>query len=340
MLNCSTPSIPISSNNHLIQLSFTMARKYDDPFADSPNLMYIWPHVSKNELHRRINETAAAGFSITEPQRGSIKEISLESTIDGKQTTLATFPPMYKGGLFVIMRKWDYFHRIYTILQHLDVQDRPEKVEWKGDLMDSWGRTILFIEHVLEAAIQWCRSPDHDGSICNVLRLFLAQERINTNHSSMRTRKYNIAPDDETALRLCKRSTTRHHCATLIPCALTARHDWQKADRSDGTRLWLCAVSEPAAIADVRHMIEKDRPASMKVSQGIPLGHLSIVVLQPVSHSVRRLTTCKRPPLCGSSSQVGRKRMLCGWGRSRPRRTGWLRMKAASAPGVEAPEKR
>lgn len=305
ILDCSTLCLTrINQDPHLIPLPSTMAGKYDDPFADLPNLMYLWPHVSKNELHRRIKETGAAAFSITEPQRGPIKEVSLESAIDGKQTTLATFPPKYKGGLFVIMRKWDYFHRIYTILQHLDVQDRPEKVEWKGDLMDSWGRTILFIEHVLEAAIQWYRSPDHDGSICHVLRLFLAQERIDTNHTSMKTRKYNIAPDDETALRLCKRST-RHNCATLTPCALPARHEWQKADRMDGTRLWLFSVSESAATADVRHMIEKDRPASMKVSQGIPLGHLSIVVLRPISHSVRRLTTCERPPLCGPSSQIG-----------------------------------
>lgn len=93
----------INQQPHLIQLPSAMAGQYDDPFAALINLMQLWPHDSTSELHKHIKVTGSAGFSITEPQHGPVKEIWLESMIDGKQATLAKFPPKYKGGLFVIM---------------------------------------------------------------------------------------------------------------------------------------------------------------------------------------------------------------------------------------------
>lgn len=237
-----------------------------DPFAEAHNLRYLWPCDTTSHLKKLIDMSANTTIKLYENEHG----IVLESTLkDGPENNdpvrLAVFPHEYSGPLYVIFRKWDYYFRIYMFLRETSLARRPKKAAWKADLLDSWGRSVLYLERVLEAAIQWANGiygPD-TGSRCHVLRLFVAQEMRNTNHSCTITKDFDIAPDDVTALDRSKPSQP-HDDPTLTRSTHAAIHDWQVDD--DGTRMWLFHVTQGQVAEDVNNMLDRARPDTMRVS--------------------------------------------------------------------------
>lgn len=197
-----------------------MSSVYQDPFAKCKNLMLLWPMDLPKVLHDRVARACTAGYRLAaEADRASDNDVKLESELFGKggMREVASFPCLYEAGLVLIMRKWDFYTRMYIEMRQQDVRGAPDdRVIWKTDLLDSWGRHILFIERVLEAAIQW--SKGDRGSICHVLRLFLAQEAKNTVHTLKTAKAYNISHDDDAALRTCEYISCPHGMPLTPAC--------------------------------------------------------------------------------------------------------------------------
>lgn len=145
----------------------TSSNDYIDFFARAKNLFPLWPHDAVSEVHTSIMATAEAGFAVSIPKVGKDKkkgkgkktkknmDVQLLSTLDNdKEAVLASFPHRYAGALSVIVSKWNYYFRVYEALREIEVEPESDKEKWKGNLLDYWGRTVLFIERVLEVAIQ------------------------------------------------------------------------------------------------------------------------------------------------------------------------------------------
>lgn len=248
---------------------------YQDPFAHAKNLMYLWPMDLPKEVPKRV-AISDANYRLGGPREGEPDEsTTLESDIGEGSRDLASFPSLYTTGLTVILRKWDFYSQMYDLALKYPLAGHLDRVAWRDELLDSWGRHILYIERVLEAAIQW--SLGDRGSICHVLRLFLAQEALSTVHTFKITRDYNIAQDDEKALRACE-FLFCPQCPLLTPLR-TALHDWQMVDRENGERIWLEGLPTSAIKPHVEFcLLKADRPPTMQVS--VPLaGHMSTIVL-------------------------------------------------------------
>lgn len=277
-----TVFLPIRTNPVplLLTRSGSAMDTYQDPFADQENLRLLWPHDLAVEVHRLCAIALTASYKISGPAKGNSGNVHLESEIDnGGMRLLAKFPHKYTAGLTVIIRKWDYYSRLYITAAAQDLSKHPDKVEWKADLLESWGRHLLFIERVLEAAIQWSRGDR--GSTCHVLRLFLAQERMSTVHAPSITGNYRIAQNDENALLYSTPLAVPSPppLRALMPITRTAIQHWQKDDRTSGARLWLTNVSDAEVAAQAKYLLLKaERPPAMQVSPLIPLGHMIAIV--------------------------------------------------------------
>lgn len=202
---------------------------WTDLFATAQNLSLLWPHDSVAVLHTRIMQTAEAAFHVVMPKvrkgkkktkKAKKQDVQLVSTLDDdREALLASFPNSYAAALSVIVCKWNYYFRVYQALRAMEAEPDSDEAKWKDDLLDYWGRTVLFIERVLEVAIQWANDSDQSET-CHVLRLFMAQEAIDTVHTPSKTSEYQISRDDETALFRSMRSmistgsrTDSHSCS-------------------------------------------------------------------------------------------------------------------------------
>lgn len=189
--------------------SSSVSNIWTDLFDKALNLHPLWPHDSSTAVHTKIMETAEAAFAVVipKPQKGKKKgkkatkqDVQLVSSLeDGREAVLASFPNSYAAALSLIICKWNYYFRMYQALREIEVEPDSDEASWKDDLLDYWGRTVLFIERVLEVAIQWANDSDQSDT-CHVLRLFMAQEAIDTVHTPSKTSEYRIKRDDEVAL--------------------------------------------------------------------------------------------------------------------------------------------
>lgn len=145
------------------------------------------------------------------------------------QGDLATFPYLYYTPLYIIHKKWGFYYRLYEALAAI-VPRSPELASRQLDLQDHWLREVLYLERVLEVAIQWTETSE---GICRPLVCFVHQEDASTDHSLENTREQFYDVTDLSLLERCKSAHLMFYVSSL-PLAID---EWIAHD--DGSRSWL-----------------------------------------------------------------------------------------------------
>lgn len=180
-------------------------------------------------------------------------------------STLGSFPQSMYTVLTILFRKWNYYHSLFLTLQCSQMKpDPPEDVNWVHALLDSWGRNCLYMERILEVAIQWSRAPNQPQQ-CVALRLFALQEYNSTHHQPAVSSMYDLSDADDTIFTQSEsylprgRWVTKHYMHTALKW-------WNELH--GGSLIWLNAkpVSEKAALLHVHSVLDDGPPQYMEVS--------------------------------------------------------------------------
>lgn len=148
---------------------------------------------------------------------------------------LATFPCLYFIPLTILYNKWEFYYKLYQALAAIETT--AEFASRQLDLKDHWLRDVLYLERVLEMAMQWSHRPDR-SEICMALFLFVCQEDTSSDHSLENTRGMTFALDDAHVLERCEYGLLSFFICPAHRTPL-AMQDWIDAD--DGSRSWLLA---------------------------------------------------------------------------------------------------
>lgn len=173
---------------------------WTDPFASSFNLSNLWPHDVFADMVRRVEQGGLASYELVKrPLQICYLVAHME---DYGSSTLASFPQSMRNVLTLLLRKWHCYYTLFITLQ--DSQTNPPGDEhWVHALLDSWGRNCLYMERILEVAIQWSRAPQKSEH-CMVLRLFALQEFNSTHHQPAVSSVYNFSDADDSIFAQCE----------------------------------------------------------------------------------------------------------------------------------------
>lgn len=162
--------------------------------AKAGNLSLLWCLEPYEMLAVRVARGSNLSITLTDdsfeqaPGPRTQLFISVRDDLD-----LGTFPVLYESSLDIMLKKWNFYSKLFEHLEPIIpvTEDRRAR---KRDLQDRWLREILYIERILEAAVQWsysapCIEP------CIPLLYFLAQEKISSDHSLENTEDLTILPD-------------------------------------------------------------------------------------------------------------------------------------------------
>lgn len=237
---------------------------WTDPFASSHNLSSLWPHDDHEDMIRRVEQGGIASYDlIKRPLQMWYLVAHME---DYGNSTLGSFPSSLRTVLSILLRKWNCYHTLFLTLQGTQTSpDPPGDPLWVHALLDSWGRNCLYMERILEVAIQWSRAPNQSEQ-CIVLRLFALQEYNSTHHQPAVSSVYNFLDVDGTIF------TNRELfpacvCINTKQYACTALKWW--GELHDGSLIWIDskAISENAALLHVHAVLEQGQPESIAVSR-------------------------------------------------------------------------
>lgn len=163
------------------------------------NLAYLWPHEIRAKLHSRLRRSMKQVWTIGWLENGTLSlRVEIASTnpkVASVSGEMAILPARYAVGMQLLMEKWSYFAQLYEALSDCSTVGVSEETKRNFEnLYDYWGRTVLYIDRVLEYIIQWSQDENPEEE-CHVLRLFLAQESNSTIHSTDVTRVYEFTED-------------------------------------------------------------------------------------------------------------------------------------------------
>lgn len=172
-----------------------------DPFSSSHNLSNLWPHDDHDDMVRRVEQGGLASYDIIKRPLQTCYLVAFME--DYGNSTLGSFPQSMKTVLIVLLRKWKCYHTLFLTLQDSQIDpDPPGDENWVHALLDSWGRDCLYMERVLEVAIQWSRAPNHSEH-CMVLQLFALQEFNSTHHQPTVSSAWNFLGVDGSIFDKC-----------------------------------------------------------------------------------------------------------------------------------------
>lgn len=176
---------------------------------------------------------APVDVNAEEDDEARTRDIIVAVEYKGKRGDLGRFPALYYASLTVLYKKWGFYYQLYEALTNLK-PDAPALISRKFDLQDHWLREVLYLERILEIALQWSHSTDRN-ELCVVLFLFVSQEAISTDHSLENTREVFITLEDLSILERCACLIYSRICpAYYIRIAI---EQWISLD--DGSRSWL-----------------------------------------------------------------------------------------------------
>lgn len=270
-----------------------------DLFAALPNLARLWPHDVHDDMIRRVQQGALASYSLVERQ--GVLHLDSELKEHG-HATLGTFPNSMCTVLTVLLRKWNCYHTLFLTLQ--TEQDLPGDAQWAHALLDSWGRNCLYMERILEVAIQWSRAPDQPPH-CVVLRLFALQESHSTHHQPAASSHYDLSNADDAVFTYCEPSPPRRRQSTKHYVRIALKW-WKELHR--GSLIWLDpkTITRSAAILHVSAVLADGPPEDMQVSRcAMPVSYFTTQTARHRRSIPTRIKSMRRL-LFGGSYRRGR----------------------------------
>lgn len=136
----------------------------------------------------------------------------------GENHNLAAFPDLYFVSLTVLLSKRGFYFNLSQALAAIE-PNTPALVSRQFDLQDHWLREIVYLERVLELAIQWSRT-DPPRNTCQALFLFVSQEATSTDHSLESARQMHFTHFNEGILR------DSESFSSTLNSAHTGRQPW------------------------------------------------------------------------------------------------------------------
>lgn len=164
------------------------------------NLAYLWPHEPYALLLKRLIEGSRQAITVSILKKTG--EVLLTGRLGKLTADLALLPPSFDTGMTIIVKKGNHYWRIWEILASTAIAEDLESR--KVDLMDYWGRNVLYLDRLMELIAQWSKSPDRPER-CRALELFLAQEYSSTNHATNNVHGFEIqSPDLDSIMAMSK----------------------------------------------------------------------------------------------------------------------------------------
>lgn len=129
-------------------------------------------------LQSRIQRISVQKFTLG---LDNADKVIVHVKVDDKQAILGTFPPNHAVALTILFQKWAYYQSLYDHISAMQPES-ADLLSRRHDLLDHWMREVLYLDRILELAIQWSHIPDHTAN-CDVLCTFLTQEAYSSDHS-------------------------------------------------------------------------------------------------------------------------------------------------------------
>lgn len=163
---------------------------------ETQNLSTIWPLEPTEMLVPRVAKAAQQSYelSVNSSEGVPATEVTFSADFKDRGGDLGTFPIKYQVALTLIVKKSAYYSALFEELSQIQPKTLSNReVARQSDLSDHWAREILYLDHVLEMAMQWAYS-DQRAEPCLALFYFEAQEGMSTDHSLENTRDKAILP--------------------------------------------------------------------------------------------------------------------------------------------------